>query len=109
MKSRLYYVLFFVYAIVVFFVLYLNGVFTGTESSTVNLVINIGFLIIIGVLFVISAASFGRLNGITDELSELTLQLQKEYKEANGRNLWGSYQSRNDVFKNEQLRTAFNK
>ena len=80
MKSRLYYVLFFVYAIVVFFVLYLNGVFTGTESSTVNLVINIGFLIIIGVLFVISAASFGRLNGITDELSELTLQLQKEYK-----------------------------
>ena len=109
MKSRLYYVLFFVYAIVVFFVLYLNGVFTGTESSTVNLVINIGFLIIIGVLFVISAASFGRLNGITDELSELTLQLQKEYKEANGRNLWGSYQSRNDVFKNEQLLTAFNK
>ena len=49
MKSRLYYVLYFLYAIVVAFVLYLNGVFTGEEISLVNLAINIGFLIIIGI------------------------------------------------------------
>ena len=65
MKSKLYYVLYFLYAIVIVFVLYLNGVFTGEEISIVNLAINVGFLIIIGVLFVISSISFGRLNRIT--------------------------------------------
>ena len=69
MKNRSYYILFVVYAIVVAFVLYVNGVFTGEQSSLVNLAINIGFLIVIGVLFLISAVSFGRLNSVTDELS----------------------------------------
>lgn len=47
MKRKLYYVLFVLYAIVVIFVLYLNGVFTGEWNSSVNLMINIGFLIMI--------------------------------------------------------------
>ena len=59
MKNRLYYILFLLYAVVIAFVLYLNGVFTGGEVSLVNLAINIGFLIIIGVLFLISSISFG--------------------------------------------------
>ena len=91
MKSKLYYVLYFLYAIVVVFVLYLNGVFTGEDISFVNLVINIGFLIIIGILFFISSISFGRLNSVTYELEDVTIRLQKEYKEANGKNLWGNY------------------
>ena len=53
MKSRLYYVLYFLYAIVVAFVLYLNGVFTGEEISLVNMAINIGLLINIGIIFLI--------------------------------------------------------
>lgn len=109
MKNRFYYVLFLVYVIVVAFVLYVNGVFTGDEASLMNLTINVGFLVIIGVIFVISAISFGRLNFITDELEELTYQLQKEYKEAGGKNLWGSYQDRSDLFESEELRAAFNK
>ena len=44
MKRKMYYVLFLLYVIVVFFVLYLNGVFTGEWEASVNLVINIGFL-----------------------------------------------------------------
>ena len=55
MKSRLYYVLYFLYVIVVAFVLYLNGVFTGEEISVVNLSINVGFLIVIGIVFIISS------------------------------------------------------
>jgi hypothetical protein len=98
-----------VYAIVVAFVLYVNGVFTGEQSSLVNLAINIGFLIVIGVLFLISAVSFGRLNSVTDELSAFAARLQKEYKESNGKNLWTGYQDRKDAFENEELRTAFNK
>lgn len=109
MKSKLYYVLYFLYAIVVVFVLYLNGVFTGEEISLVNLSINIGFLIIIGILFFISSISFGRLNSVTYELEDVTLRLQKEYKEANGKNLWGNYRNNDKVFEEEVLQDAFDK
>ena len=39
MKNRLYYILYLLYAIVVAFVLYINGVFTGEAASVVNLAI----------------------------------------------------------------------
>ena len=80
MKNRLYYVLFLLYAIVVAFILYVNGVFTGGDVSLVNLFINVGFLVIIGVLFVISAVSFGRLNNVTDELVMLLSAFRKNIK-----------------------------
>lgn len=107
MKSRLYYALYFLYVIVVAFVLYLNGVFTGEWSSYTNLIINIVFLVIIGVLFIISSISFGRLNRVTYELEEVTFQLRKEYKEANGKNLWGNYKDNAKVFEEEVLQDAF--
>ncbi len=107
MKSRLYYALYFLYVIVVAFVLYLNGVFTGEWSSYTNLIINIVFLVIIGVLFIISSISFGRLNRVTYELEEVTFQLRKEYKEANGKNLWGNYKDNAKVFEEEVLQEAF--
>lgn len=109
MKSKLYYVLYFLYAIVVAFVFYLNGVFTGEEISVVNLSINIGFLVIIGIIFVISSISFGRLNQVTYELEDVAFRLQKEYKEANGKNLWGNYRDNDKVFEEEELQDAFNK
>ncbi|MBD5477229.1 MAG: MotA/TolQ/ExbB proton channel family protein [Lachnospiraceae bacterium] len=109
MKSKLYYALYFLYAIVVAFVLYLNGVFTGEEISIVNLAINIGFLLIIGIIFCISSISFGRLNRVTYELEEVAIRLQKEYKEANGKNLWGNYKDNAKVFQEEVLQDAFNK
>ena len=89
--------------------LYVNGVFTADESSMINLAINVGFLVIIGVIFAIAVIKFSRLNFITAELEELTFRLQKEYKEANGKNLWENYQDRGDVFESEELRSAFNK
>ncbi len=107
MKSRLYYALYFLYAIVVVFVLHLNGVFTGEEISVVNLAINIGFLIIIGILFTISSISFGRLNRVTYELEEVAFRLQKEYKEAGGKSLWGNYKDNAKVFEEDRLQEAF--
>lgn len=107
MKGKLYYALYFLYAIVIVFVLYLNGVFTGEEISVVNLAINIGFLVIIGILFAISSVSFGRLNRVTYELEEVALRLRKEYKEAGGKNLWGSYKDNAKVFEEKELQTAF--
>lgn len=109
MRNRLYYVLFLLYAVVVAFVLYVNGVFSGEGTSVVNLAINLGFLVVIGVLFFVSFLSFGRLNRVTDELMEFAVSLQGEYKEAGGKNLWHKYQDKKDVFENEELRTAYNK
>ena len=109
MKSKLYYVLYFLYAVVVAFVLYLNGVFTGEWSSYTNLAINIGFLIIIGIIFVISSVSFGRLNRVTYELEDVMLRLLKEYKEADGKNLWTNYKDNAKVFEEKELQDAFNK
>ena len=108
MKSKLYYALYFLYVIVVAFVLYLNGVFTGGEISYVNLSINIGFLLIIGVLFAISSVSFGRLNRVTYDLEDAAIRLQKEYKEAGGKNLWGKYKDNDKVFEEKALQEAFN-
>lgn len=109
MKSKLYYALYFLYVIVVAFVLYLNGVFTGEDISMVNLAINIGFLIVIGILFIISSISFGRLNRVTYELEDVAFRLQEEYKEAGGKNLWGKYKDNDKVFEEEVLQAAFNK
>ncbi|MDE7016832.1 MAG: MotA/TolQ/ExbB proton channel family protein [Lachnospiraceae bacterium] len=109
MKSKLYYVLYFLYAVVVAFVLYLNGVFSGEEISIVNLTINIVFLIVIGILFLISSVSFGKLNNVTYELEDVAIRLQKEYKEANGKNLWGNYRENGKMFEDEKLQAAFQK
>lgn len=109
MKNKLYYVLFLFYVLVVAFILYINGVFTGEATSLVNVLINVGFLVIIGVLFVISTISFGRLNRCTDELVELTEQMQREYRTSGGKNIWANLQDRKEVFVNEELKTAFNK
>ena len=109
MKRKLYYVLFFLYGIVVVFVLYLNGVFTGEWKSSINLIINIGFLIIIGILFVISSISFGRLSRVTRELEDVSLLLQKEYKKTGEKNLWANYKDKDAFFEEKNLQDAFNK
>lgn len=109
MKNKLYYLLFPVYAVVLAFILYINGVFSGGVSLNVNLLINLGFLVVIGIIFVISAVSFARLNRCTEELEEVTEQMQKEYKASGAKNLWMNYQDRKDLFKDECLKSAFSK
>lgn len=109
MKNKLFYGLFVVYAIMVVFILYVNGVFAGNVASLSNLLINGIFLAIIGVMFVISAAAFLQLNRLTDDLQRVGGVLQTEYKEAGNKNIWASLQDKKDVFEDENLRTAFAK
>ncbi len=109
MKRKQYYVLFLLYVVVVAFVLYLNGVFTGEWEASVNLIINVGFLLMIGILFGISAISFGRLGQVTRELEEVGLRLQEEYKEADEKNLWPAYKDDTAFFEQKDLQEAFQK
>lgn len=107
MKNKLYYILFVFYMIGVAFILYINGVFTGEVYSCTNLMINGAFLLIIGVLFVISAFGFSRLIRCTEELQAVTEQMQDEYDKADGKNLWGSYQNRTNLFQTKELKEAY--
>lgn len=109
MKSRLYYILLAAYFVMVAFVLYVNGVFTGEVASVSNLMINGVFLAIIGVLFLISIASFLRLNRLTDELEDAAGDLLAGYKEAGNKNVWPSLQEHKGFFEEKNLKEAFAK
>ena len=108
MKKNMYYLLFPLYALVLALILYINGVFTGEVTSVVNVLINVGFLLVIGVMFVVSAFSFSRLNRFTDALAEVSEEIEKEFKEKKT-SLWDVYSTQKNVFENEALDSAFRK
>ena len=109
MKNKLYYLLFVCYVAVVGVILYINGGFTGEISSITNMVINLGILLIIGILFAISTVSFGRLNRSTKELVEWTEKMQQQYAEEEGKNVWRMFLHENEIFANKELNQAFDK
>jgi len=106
-KSKLYDVLIPVYAVTVIFILYINGIFTGNVGSFVNLLINVGFLAVICVLLYLSRQSFRRLDDCTEELAAKTKQLEEEYNNTAGKNLWPEYQNKADMFLDTELNEAF--
>lgn len=108
MKNKLYYVLSILYLMMTGFILYINGVFTGNVLSWSNVMINLLFLLVIGILFVISFISFGRINKCTESLLKEAELMQKDYA-INGDCLWEEYRGSNKVFDNPVLEEAFNK
>ena len=106
MKNRMYFLLLPVYLFVVGFVLVVNGVFTGQVSSVSNLVINLVFLLLIGVLFLISFSSFFRLNRLTDKLLDESDKIYKAYDEGDHK-LWETYRAKSKVFEDDVLDEAF--
>lgn len=108
MKNKLYYILGILYLLMFGFILYINGVFTGNILSMSNLLINAGFLLLIGILFGISFASFDRLNRLTDALAAATEDIRSKYDVVN-KNLWLEYRKKEDVFSNDVLNLQFTK
>lgn len=108
MKNRLYYVLSVLYLLMTGFILYINGVFTGNVLSWSNVMINLVFLLIIGVLFVIAFISFGRINACTDALVKETELMEKDHA-VQGACLWEEYRGQNKLFDNPALDEAFNR
>ncbi len=108
MKNRLYFLLVPVYVAVFAVILYINGVFTGNVTDMSNLIINVGFLIIIGVIFAISFVSFARVNEVSAALEQAMDGIRKEYTEKR-QNLWEEYQGRKKIFGVLELDDAFRK
>lgn len=106
MKNKVYYTLFLFYFAVLIFILYINGVFAGEVTSYSNLFINIAILIVIGVLFTISAVNFAWLNKCTDALENTAAAIRREHKEKNA-NLWNEYKNKEKPFGNSYLDDAF--
>ncbi len=106
MKNRMYYLLLPVYLFVVGFVLVVNGVFTGQVTSVSNLVINLMFLLLIGILFLISFSSFFRLNRMTDKLLGEADRIYKAY-DGGDHKLWETYRTKSKVFEDDVLDEAF--
>ena len=106
MKNRMYFLLLPVYLFVVGFVLVVNGVFTGQVTSVSNLVINLVFLVLIGILFLISFSSFFRLNRLTDKLLDEADKIYKAY-DGGDHKLWETYRAKSKVFEDDVLDEAF--
>lgn len=97
MKNKLYYILAILYVLMFGLILYINGVFTGNMTSMSNLVINVVFLIIIGILFLISFRSFVRLNRATDALERTAGEMDGQY-EMYHKDLWPEYSKKQNLF-----------
>ncbi len=104
MKNKLYYLLFVFYALVILLILAINGVFTGEVVSPSNLIINLIFLVVIGVLFAVSAGSFGRLNRCTSELNNARLAMGNKYKENGNRPTVIDGSNYGELFSDTELR-----
>ena len=87
MKRKSYYFLFVLYILMLGFILYINGVFTGEIGSISNFTINLTFFILIGILMIISAVFFNRLNRAGDALERVAKSMSTQY-EVSSANLW---------------------
>lgn len=108
MKNKSYYFLFVLYIMMFGFILFINGVFTGQVTSRSNLVINIAFLVLIGILMLIAAVHFARLNRVTGALLSAADSMQQAYED-DKKNLWDKYKDRKDTFRNDLLNEQFAK
>ena len=93
MKRKSYYFLFVLYILMLGFILYINGVFTGEIGSISNFAINLTFFILIGILMIISAVFFNRLNRTGDALERVAKSMSTQY-EVSSANLWSQYKEK---------------
>lgn len=108
MRNKLYLLLIVVYILTFGFILDINGVFSGEVVLTDNLLINVVFLIVIGILFFISIVSFLRLNGVTGALVRAAEKMEGQFADS-GKNLWPEYQKQQELFANSILDRRFAK
>jgi len=113
MKNKLFYLLWVAYAGVVIFILQINQVFSpGVERTSMekmNIIINLGFLVLIGVLFAISTKSFISLHKISEALRKVTNFILKENKDSydlDSKAIWEKLNSRSELFGNKYLDKA---
>lgn len=107
MKKNIHYLLIPIYLITFIFILYMNGVFTGSMSSVSNLLINIGFLILIGILLLFSLKNFSVLKRCISDLEKQIHYFQQEEEAEQKKERCEEYLHRKDLFSVSALNHAF--
>ena len=108
MKNKWYVLLIIVYILTFGFILDINGVFGEEVVLTANLIINVSFLAIIGVLFLFSIFSFIRLNSLTGAMVRAADEMERQF-EPDRKNLWPDYRKKTDPFSSSVLNRRFAK
>ncbi len=106
MKNKWYILLIIVYILTFGFILDINGVFGEEVILTANLIINVSFLAIIGVLFLFSIFSFIRLNSLTGAMVRAADEMERQF-EPERKNLWPDYRKKTDPFSSSVLNRRF--
>ncbi|MCR5100386.1 MAG: hypothetical protein K6B41_03420 [Butyrivibrio sp.] len=109
MKNKLYFLLYVFYVLVVAFILYINGVFTGEIGSMVNLIINLCFLVVIGIMFIISGISFAAINKCTNDLLNAREIIINKYKANGNKPYIVNGDNQDEIFTEENLKDALYK
>ncbi len=92
----------------VWIILFINGVFTGQVTSKSNLIINIAFLVLIGILMVIAAVHFNQTESGDGCISGRSGCHAAVYDDSR-KNLWNEYKDKKDTFGNTLLNEQFAK
>ena len=115
MKNKAFYLIWVAYIAVVIFILNINHVFSfgieRTKMDILNIILNIVFLIVIGILFIISTVGFMSLDRLMKALSRVTELLKKEDQESydnNSKAIWSVIADSKNHFGNTYLDKAFN-
>ncbi len=108
MKKNLYWIMIPLYFAIIIAVLFLNGIFGGAELLSANMLINICFLFVIGILILMSCASLRRLMLATDELISFAAHAEVESHKADGP-LYEYYEKQNSIFITKELKEAFSR
>ena len=108
MRKNLYWIMIPLYFIVFAAVLFLNGIFSGEDIFSVNLVINICFLIVIGIFILMSCSSLRQLMLATDELNAFSAHAEVESHKYEG-SLWEYFEKQNSFFTIKELKEGFSR
>ncbi len=106
MRNKGFILLLLVYILTFGLILDINGVFSGDAAVNTNLIINVTFLGIIGILFIISIFSFIRLNLLGAALIKAAKEIERQF-EPDRKNLWPDYRKKQEPFGNARLNGSF--
>ena len=76
MKNKVHYFLIPIYILTMIFILYINGVFGGAVTSATNLMINVGFLVVMGILLLISFVSFVKVDHCIEGMRKREVEME---------------------------------
>ena len=106
MRRKIHFLLIPVYVVTFIIILYINGVFTGEPGSVSNLVINVGFLVVMGILLMMSVKNFSVLLKCVKELDEQTEYFLKE-QGTEDKSIRERYINKTSTFTNHDVNNAF--